>query len=103
MINVTEQEISPLSDQLEMPVEDFKQKYIETSQQGQMVINIIPCVFLKGSRCDVYENRFTECRGFPHLHKPNFKGRLFGTFMHYGKCPIIYNVIEQLKIETAFK
>lgn len=102
MINVTEVECTRVSKHLQQNIETFKKNYIETSEQGAMIMNTIPCNFLKEKKCTIYENRFTECREFPHLHKPNFKERLFGTMMHYGRCPIIYNVIETLKKELAF-
>ena len=103
MINVTRKEAENTAQQLEMSDEDFKKKYIEESLFGKYIINTIPCHFLNEKKCTIYENRFNECREFPHLHKPNFKDRLFGTLIHYSICPIIYNVVEQLKIETKFK
>lgn len=103
MVNITQPEAERLSVYLDMEVDDLKEKYIETSLQGDMILNTIPCHFLKGTSCSIYEHRFTECRDFPALHRTGFKERLFATFMHYGRCPIIYNVIEQLKWQTGFK
>ena len=103
MINVTKNEAQLAAKHLEISVEDFKNKYIEESLAGEYIINTIPCHFLTEKKCSIYENRFNECKEFPHLHKPNFNDRLFGTLIHYSICPIIYNVIEQLKIETKFK
>ena len=103
MINVTQPEAEELSAHLNMTVNELKGKYIETSLQGDMIINTIPCHFLNNTRCSIYEHRFTECREFPGLHRDNFAARSFSTFMHYGRCPIIYNVVEQLKIEVGFK
>ena len=102
MINVTKTESASVANFLKMKEADFKEKYVEESSGGQMIMNTIPCHFLEDSKCKIYENRFTECRDFPHLHKPNFSDRLFGTLIHYSICPIIYNVIEQLKIELNF-
>lgn len=103
MINVVDTELKPVADKLQLSEEDFKEQYIETSSQGQMIMKSIPCSFLYADKCTVYEQRFAECREFPHLHKDNFKGRLFGTLVHYAMCPIIFNVVEELKIETGFK
>lgn len=103
MINVEPVEANNLAAYLHIPAAEFKHAYIEESEQGQMVINTIPCHFLKHNRCSIYAHRFNECREFPHLHKPAFTSRLFGTFMHYGRCPIIFNVVEALKIELSFK
>lgn len=103
MINVEPEEAKSVADYLNVPAAEFNQTYIERSEQGQMVINTIPCHFLQHNKCSIYSHRFNECREFPHLHKPAFTSRLFGTFMHYGRCPIIFNVIEALKIELSFK
>ncbi len=102
MINVTSEEASALSNRLQLSLSDTKAKYIEESEQGQLIMNTIPCHFLSGSSCSIYEDRFTECREFPHLHKPHFTRRLFGTMMYYGMCPIIFNVVEQLKDRLHF-
>ena len=103
MINVTEEEKIAVANHLNISPLQLKDEYLEESMQGKLIINTIPCHFLTDSKCSIYANRFTECRAFPHLHESNFKGRLFGTLVHYAMCPIIYNVIEQLKIEVAFK
>jgi len=102
VINVTNEEVGMLADHLKMSREQTKEKYIEESQQGNCFINTIPCHFLADNKCTIYEHRFTECCDFPHLHKPGFKARLSGTLMHYGRCPIIYNLIEQMKAELGF-
>ena len=102
MINVTEEENKKVATYLNITAEKFKENFLEESMQGKLIMNSIPCHFLADSKCTVYENRFTECRAFPHLHEANFKGRLFGTLVHYAMCPIIYNVVEELKVELGF-
>ena len=102
VINVTQEEVGELAAYLNMGREETKEKYIEESQQGNCFINTIPCHFLADNKCTIYSYRFTECRDFPHLHKPGFKARLAGTLMHYGRCPIIYNVIEEVKVKIGF-
>ncbi len=103
MINITPPEANTLATQLSMSLSELKEKYIEESMGGQLIMNSIPCHFLEGTRCSIYKDRFTECRDFPHLHKDNFTGRLFGTLQHYAMCPIIFNVVEALKIKLDFK
>ena len=103
MINVTPEENIKVAAHLNITAQTFKENYLEESLQGKLIMNTIPCHFLVDSKCTVYENRFAECRAFPHLHESNFKGRIFGTLIHYAMCPIIYNVVEELKIATGFK
>ncbi len=102
MINITETESEKLAAHLKMTLPDVTEKYIETGIQGQMILNAIPCHFLAGTMCSIYEHRFAGCREFPGLNQAGFTGRLFSTFMHYGRCLITYNVIEQLKKELGF-
>jgi len=103
MINVSDTDASALSAHLGMTRELFEEKYVEKSPGGRMVVNRIPCHFLEGNRCSVYEHRFSGCREFPALHLPGFRERLFTTFMHYSRCPIIFNVVEGLKKEMGFE
>ena len=103
MINITLAETISLAAHLQMDIEAVKEKFVEISEQGKMIINTIPCHFLGGTSCTIYENRFTECREFPHLHKKNFTTRLFGTLMYYAMCPIIFNVVETLKKELNYQ
>jgi Fe-S-cluster containining protein len=97
MINVSDTEADNVAEHLNIPRKKFDDLYIETSLGGKMIINTIPCHFLNNNTCTVYEHRFAGCREFPALHLPQFKDRLFTIFMHYDRCPIIFNVIEQLK------
>lgn len=102
VINVTQPEINNLGIAMGMTTEAVKEKYIEESLQGECFMNTMPCNFLSDNKCTIYPVRFTECRDFPHLHKPGFQQRLLGTIGHYGRCPIIYNVIEDLKKEMDY-
>jgi Fe-S-cluster containining protein len=103
VINVTKTEMRSCSKYLNVSETEFKEKYLEESQQGELYINTIPCHFFAEKKCTIYENRFKECREFPHLHKPGFQQRLLGTLMHYGTCPIVYNVLEELKDEMNYR
>ncbi|MBC6489378.1 hypothetical protein BC349_00230 [Flavihumibacter stibioxidans] len=102
MINVSADEAQSLAERLHTSLAAVKEKYLEESTGGMLVINTIPCHFLADNKCTIYENRFADCREFPHLHKNGFHQRIFGTLMHYGRCPIIYNVMEALKQHTKF-
>lgn len=102
MINVTEKEADVVAEKLQLIRIDFDNRFLEKGNNGLMIINQIPCHFLTDNKCTVYENRFAGCREFPALHLPHFKQRLFTVMMHYNRCPIIYNVVEELKLKTGF-
>ncbi len=102
MINVTEQEADRIAAKLNFNRTDFDEQFLEKGSSGLMVINTIPCHFLAENKCTVYEDRFGGCREFPALHLPHFTQRLFTVMMHYDRCPIIFNVMEELKVKTGF-
>jgi hypothetical protein len=102
LINVTEEEADRVAGRLHMARNKFDEQYIEKGSHGLLVMNTIPCHFLTGNKCTVYEDRFAGCREFPALHLPSFTKRLFTVMMHYNRCPIIFNVVEKLKTETGF-
>ncbi len=102
MVNIEEQEAEVAAKTLNMSLLEFKTKYVEQGGHELMLINTIPCSFLTGTVCSIYESRFSGCKQFPNLEMPQFTKRLFTTMMHYNRCPIIFNVMEQLKVETGF-
>jgi Fe-S-cluster containining protein len=103
MVNINETEANNLAEHLTLSRENFDNKYLEKGSNGMMILNAIPCHFLSENKCTVYEHRFEGCKEFPALHLPGFKNRLFTTFMHYNRCPIIFNVVEALKDELSFE
>ncbi|MCZ2223240.1 MAG: YkgJ family cysteine cluster protein [Chitinophagales bacterium] len=102
MINVTENEANTLAKHLNQSREEFDDLYIEKGNSGTMIINKIPCHFLQDNKCTVYEYRFEGCKEFSAMHLPHFQQRLFTVFMHYNRCPIIFNIVEKLKAATGF-
>ncbi len=103
MVNITNEEADRLSGHLQQSRNDFDAQHLEKGSNGLMIINSMPCHFLANNKCTIYEYRFSGCKEFPAMHLPHFKERLFTTFMHYGRCPIIFNVVEQLKDEMGFE
>ncbi len=103
MVLINDEEADNLSQHLGTPREEFDEQYLEKGSNGLMIMNRMPCPFLSNHSCTVYEHRFAGCKEFPALHLPDFTNRLFTTFMHYERCPIIFNVVEQLKDAMSFE
>ncbi len=102
MINVSTSETKKLATFLNKPIEEVKHTYLEEGLQQSFIMKSFPCAFLTGTKCSIYENRFEGCKEFPNLKKKDFTNRLFTTMMHYNRCPIIFNVVERLKIVTHY-
>jgi len=69
---------------------------------GLMVFQDKPCALLDGNKCTVYEHRPDDCRGYPHLDKPDFLGGTIGFIENYGTCPIVFNTLNHLKTLFAY-
>lgn len=102
MVLISDPEADALAWHLKQTRSSFDEHYLEKGSNGLMIMNSMPCHFLSNNSCTVYEHRFEGCKEFPALHVPGFRNRLFTTFMHYERCPIIFNVVEQLKEATGF-
>jgi uncharacterized protein len=62
-----------------------------------------PCPFLKDNRCSVYEDRPADCSGYPYLYAPDFVFRTIGMIERTHTCPIVYQVMEDLKKSLGFR
>ena len=102
MIEVTQPEADRVAEVLGVESDQFVAENLEKGIGQRMIMNAIPCRFLEELSCTIYTDRFAGCREFPALHLPGFTARYFTTRMHYGRCPIIFNVLEALKKELSF-
>lgn len=86
-------------DENETPQAEWVRKCLLWDEQNQMhYLKKSPCLFLKGTRCDIYKSRPSACSTYPGLHLPHFKYRIKYIMSQYSVCPIVYNSIERLKI-----
>ena len=102
MIEVTQPEADRVAQLLGIESDQFVAENLEKGIGQRMIMNAIPCRFLEELSCTIYADRFSGCKEFPALHLPGFTARYFTTRMHYGRCPIIFNVLEALKKELFF-
>jgi uncharacterized protein len=77
----------------------FKEKFMveDREEPGSYVFKTLPCKFLEDNKCKNYESRPENCKSFPHLHKDEFRTRLWGVVENISICPIVFNVYEILK------
>jgi uncharacterized protein len=104
---VTERDAEQLARYLGLKLPDFLRDYtVESPDEGRILKrDKNGCVFLEGNLCSVYDARPRTCELFPHLVKGN--GSLLSRMWHMPDravyCPIVFNTLEQFKIETGFK
>jgi uncharacterized protein len=101
---VREDEISLLAGLDKVSVEDFTKDHLEEDKyDGSLFLKATPCRYLNGKACTIYENRPKECREYPYTHRRGFVFRTLSMITNYAICPIVFNIMENLKIELEFK
>lgn len=100
----SDKEASRLAERLGMPQEEFARAYLKRHEEGDnpWQTRTSPCPFLKDNRCSVYEDRPADCRGYPYLYEPEFSSRTMGMISRTFTCPIVYEVLEELKRSWGF-
>ena len=99
---LTKNDLKNLSEGLNLPASEVVEKYTETIEK-ELSLKHLPCSFLVENKCSIYANRPETCASFPHLHKDHFTSRLRAAISNYSICPIVFNVMEQLKQEMHFR
>src|SRR5690349_4747717 len=100
-----EGEVNRLARRLTMTRQQFIETYMEHSELGDekpWTTRTTPCPFLKDNLCSVYEDRPADCSGYPYLYEPDFVFRTLGMIGRTFTCPIVYEVMEELKKSMGF-
>ncbi len=90
-------DVEKLSKSLNITPDQFVTKYVDKDENGDNILNLLPCPFLNNNKCTEYDSRPVDCDSYPHLHKKDFVFRLIGVVNNYSLCPIVFNVYEALK------
>jgi Fe-S-cluster containining protein len=101
----SEAEVERLARRLDLQPDDFIQRNLERSEplsDYPWTTRSTPCPFLKDNRCSVYEDRPADCQGYPYLDQPQFVFRTLGMIERTFTCPIVYEVMEELKQSLGF-
>jgi len=97
---LAKKDIRRLAEALLLPEDELVSKYLQPGEdKGTYVPRQTPCPFLRDKLCTVYEARPDNCGSFPNLHKRDFRSRLIQVVDNSTVCPIVYNVLELLKLE----
>ena len=89
-----------------MTRQQFIDTYLQRSEPGDgnpWITRTKPCPFLKDNLCSVYEYRPADCSDYPYLYEPEFVSRTLGMIERTFTCPIVYEVMEELKELTGFR
>jgi len=104
---VTERDVEKLAKFMRLPLNRFLRDFtVETEDEGLVLKREEDgaCVFLSGNECTAYEARPASCQDFPHLIRGagSLQARVWAFIDRACYCPIVYNTLEQWKVETEF-
>ena len=101
----SEEEVNRVARRIGMERRRFIERYLERSEacsENPWQTRTTPCPFLKDNLCSVYEDRPADCSGYPYLYQPDFVFRTWGMIERTFTCPIVYEVMEELKKSLGF-
>ncbi|MDG1822572.1 MAG: YkgJ family cysteine cluster protein [Flavobacteriaceae bacterium] len=91
-------DIKQISKRLKMRPLDFETTYLRTDEDGDKVLQEVPCPFLDvDNYCSIYEDRPKACREFPHTDRPKFHQITQITAKNVAVCPAVFSMVERLK------
>jgi len=94
----TRADIDRISKHLKMKAASFEETYLRTDEDGDKVLQQVPCSFLgPDNYCSIYDIRPKACREYPHTDRRRFEqlGKL--TVKNTFVCPAAYNIVEEMK------
>jgi Fe-S-cluster containining protein len=96
-------EVERIAAYIGLSAEALRTRYLTSdADSGKYITRELPCPFLEGNLCAIYEVRPAVCAGYPHLHR-NFRSRLWQTLDNAAVCPIVFNVLESLKKRLTYR
>ena len=101
-VPLSSEERARLAKHAGMTAQQFADLYMTTDDDGEPAMDAKPCRFLDGTRCSVYEERPDACRGYPYIGG-DVATRMIGIIERAGTCPIVFEMLEQLKEAAGYK
>lgn len=97
----TVKDIKKISAHLDMPVTEFKNKWLRKEKgTGDWINKSLPCQFLdnKTNMCGIYEVRPADCAGFPHLPKKKMVEYIHVHKQNIDSCPATFKMVEKMML-----
>lgn len=101
--DLNEEDVQHIAAYLGLGRQEFLDQYAAVDDDGQLRISRTPCPFLEGKGCTIQEVRPLSCRDYPFLYKEGFRFRTIGVISNSFICPVVYNVLEELKRRLGWR
>lgn len=93
----TEKDIERISKHMKLSVSDFEKKYLRVDEDGDKVLQTLPCPFLADDNtCFIYIVRPKACREYPHTDRKKIYQINNLTLKNTIICPAAYQFVEKM-------
>jgi len=93
----TDKDITRISKHLRMKEPAFIDQYLQKDEDGDMVLQTVPCPFLhEDNMCGIYEQRPKACREYPHTDRVKQKQILDLTLKNEKICPAVEMMLKDI-------
>ncbi|GGH74959.1 YkgJ family cysteine cluster protein [Phaeocystidibacter marisrubri] len=93
----TRKDIDRISKHLKMKAADFEEKYLRVDEDGDHVLQSVPCTFLgEDNYCSIYDVRPKACREYPHTDRDKQQQILHLTRKNASICPAVFTILERV-------
>ena len=97
-----DKDVERVAKRLRMKAVDFFKTYLRVDDDGDTVLQQVPCAFLAANNeCTIYDDRPKACREFPHTDRPKQAQILELTERNAEVCPAVVHIAE--KLETVYR
>jgi len=95
----TKRDRQKVSKHLGYEVLDFEKSYLKIDEDGDYVLQQLPCPFLiEDNKCGIYAERPSACADYPHTNRPKQKQILQLTELNSNICPAVESIVERMEI-----
>ncbi len=99
---LTEDEIDSIAALIGVARQEFVKQHLVQGSGGYELK--APCPFLEADgKCRIQERKPAECKGFPYTDQPERMESLLGVIAFAEKCPVVFEIIERLKVIYRFR
>lgn len=97
----TDRDIDRISRHLRMKAVDFIATYLRVDEDGDHVLQQVPCAFLgEDNYCSIYEVRPKACREYPHTNREK-QSQLFSLIMkNVEVCPAVGDILDKVALSV---
>jgi Fe-S-cluster containining protein len=102
VVPLTDEEIDTMAAAKGISPEVFRPNFVQRVEHEDQAIDAYPCPLQEGNACTVYDSRPDPCRGYPYLGA-SFRAHSVAIIERAGTCPIVFEMLEQLKRKLGFR